>query len=282
MGGRRSSHDLACFSKILMNYAAFQELIWDYYHEHGRDLPWRHAETDGSFDPYKIMVSEIMLQQTQAARVIPKYHQFLQQFPTVQDLAKAELSQVLTAWNGLGYNRRAKFLWQAAQAIGEHFPATMEELVKLPGIGANTAGAIVAYTFNRPVVFIETNIRTVYIHHFFADGDDVHDKQLLPIVQATLDQEHPREWYWALMDYGVFIKTTVGNTARSSKHYTKQSSFVGSKRQIRGRVIRLLTGGPVSRHRLVSEIDDPRLPEVLADLEKEQLIRQVKQQYCLW
>jgi A/G-specific adenine glycosylase len=254
-------------------YEEFQEIVWEYYREQGRNLPWRHSEPDGSFDPYKIMVSEIMLQQTQAARVIPKYQEFLTLFPTVQSLAAASLADVLKAWSGLGYNRRAKFLWQAVGQIKNTFPDTLDDLVALPGVGVNTAGAILAYSFNQPVVFIETNIRSVYIHHFFEDRMDVHDTEILPIVKVTLDKEHPREWYWALMDYGVYIKNTVGNTSRNSKHYTKQSTFAGSKRQIRGQIIRLLTERPVSDEEIRNIISDTRLDEVLNDLTKEQLIR---------
>lgn len=265
-----------------MDSREFQETVWEYYRKHGRDLPWRRAEPDGSFDPYKIMVSEIMLQQTQAARVIPKYQEFLTLFPTVQSLAKAPLSDVLKTWSGLGYNRRAKFLWQASQAIKAEFPHTLEGLVALSGIGANTAGAILAYAYNQPVVFIETNIRSVFIHHFFADKTDVHDKELLPLVEAALDYEHVREWYWALMDYGVYLKATIGNTSRNSKHYAKQSTFHGSKRQIRGQVIKMLTREPLSYETLSEHVMDPRLDGVLADLMKEQLIRANDQLYRLW
>jgi A/G-specific adenine glycosylase len=264
-----------------MELREFQETVLDYYREQRRDLPWRQSEPDGSFDPYKIMVSEIMLQQTQAARVIPKYLEFITVFPTIQSLATAPLADVLKAWSGLGYNRRAKFLWQAAGQIKGTFPSSLEELVTLPGIGVNTAGAILAYSFNKPVVFIETNIRTVYIHHFFADRMEVHDKEILPILEASIDKEHPREWYWALMDYGVHIKSTIGNTARNSKHYAKQSTFVGSKRQIRGQVIRLLTKGPMSANDLRQYIVDERLSEVLNDLIKEQLVRQDSSLYRL-
>ena len=262
-------------------YREFQDTVWDYYHKHGRDLPWRHAEPDGSFDPYKIMVSEIMLQQTQAVRVIPKYHEFLALFPDISTLAKAPLSAVLTTWSGLGYNRRAKFLWQAAQQVGGPFPDTIDELVKLPGIGKNTAAAIMAYSFNTPVAFIETNIRSVYIHHFFADRTDVDDKELLELVTATIDNEHPREWFWALMDYGVYIKSTIGNTARNSKHYAKQSTFQGSKRQVRGQVIRLLTAGPMSHKELTTNIADDRLTTVLSDLVKEGLVVEDSEVYRL-
>jgi A/G-specific adenine glycosylase len=154
----------------------FLEALWEHYARVGRGaLPWRQPEGDGSFDPYKVMVSELMLQQTQVNRVIPKYTEFLQRFPTVQALSAAELGDVLRAWQGLGYNRRAKFLWQAAQQIDQlgQFPNTLQDLVKLSGIGVNTAGAILAYAFNQPAVFVETNIRTVYTHHFFEDRTDI-------------------------------------------------------------------------------------------------------------
>ncbi len=251
----------------------FRQIVWDYYLDFGRDLPWRDAEPDSSFDPYKIMVSEIMLQQTQAARVIPKYLSFIKRFPNVSVLAKAPLADVLEEWSGLGYNRRAKFLWQAAKELSGGFPEATDQLVRLPGIGVNTAGAIMVYAYNKPVVFVETNIRTVYIHHFFADRTDVSDKELIPIIEATLDQEQPREWYWALMDYGVLLKTSVGNTARNSKHYAKQSTFKGSKREIRGKVIRLLTSGTLSLKELQTHITDERLVPVIDDLVHESLVQ---------
>src|SRR5215471_3425360 len=172
-------------------YEQFCKLVFEYYQNHGRhDLPWRLPDSNGSFHPYKILVSEIMLQQTQVPRVLPKFKDFIGQFPTIQSLAQAPLKDVLVAWQGLGYNRRAKFLWQAAQAIIQDsegtVPSTESDLVKLPGIGKNTAGAISAYAFNQPAIFIETNIRTVFIHHFFKDQVDVPDKALLGLVGATL------------------------------------------------------------------------------------------------
>jgi A/G-specific adenine glycosylase len=219
--------------------SAFQELVWNYYHDFGRhDLAWRQPEPDGSFDPYKIMVSELMLQQTQVQRVITKYKEFLALFPDVASLAQAQLGDVLRVWMGLGYNRRAKFLHQSATMVmadfGSVFPTDTAQLVKLPGVGINTAGAIASYAYNQPVVFVETNIRTVIIHHFFNDHTGIADKDILKLVEQTLDHEHPREWYWALMDYGSYLKQTVGNVSRQSKTYAKQSTFAGSKRQIRG------------------------------------------------
>jgi A/G-specific adenine glycosylase len=258
----------------------FQEVVWNYYNATGRRLPWREDVT-----PYKILVSELMLQQTQVGRVIAKFEAFMQAFPTLESLAAAPLSSVLAVWSGLGYNRRAKFLHQAAQIIVTRhhleIPRTLSELTALPGIGKNTAGAILAYAYNQPVIFIETNIRSVYFYHFFNDSDVVDDKQLTELVAQTLDREHPRQWYWALMDYGTYIKQTVGNNIRQSRHYTKQSAFVGSRRQVRGKVLRLLLAGPMSISGLTESINDTRLPEVLVALEQEGFISQVDQVFAL-
>lgn len=273
-----------------MHVQPFLDEVWGYYHNHSRDLLWRHPEADGTFDPYKIMLSEIMLQQTQVGRVTQKYQEFLAVFPTLQSLAAAPLADVLRLWQGLGYNRRAKYLWQAARQItddlGEVFPNSQQELTKLPGIGLNTAGAICAYAYNQPVAFIETNIRTVFIHHFFKDRDDVHDNELTPLIKSALQivvnsHEQPREFYWAVMDYGTHLKATVGNVSRSSKHYAKQSTFKGSRRQIRGQVLRLLAAGKASSKHMEQQIADPRLPGVLQDLLSEGLIEQHGKQFGL-
>lgn len=263
----------------------FQTLVWEHYAVAGRrDLPWRQL-TKGRIDPYHVLVSELMLQQTQVPRVIPKFVQFLALFPTVHDLAAASLADVLRAWNGLGYNRRAKFLWQAAgQIVAEHnalVPAEQAALVKLPGVGPNTAGAILAYAHNQQVAFIETNIRSVYIHHFFPGKEKVADAEIVPLVAATVPTGQPREWYWALMDYGTALKQQVGNTARASKAYTKQSIFHGSRRKIRGQVIRLLTESDAEPAALMVSINDDRLPAVLEDLEKEGLIAREGLRYRL-
>jgi A/G-specific adenine glycosylase len=259
---------------------SFQEEVWEYYRHHGRhDLPWRV-----SVDPYHVMVSELMLQQTQVSRVIPKFNEFITKFPSAESLAAAPLSDVLTVWSGLGYNRRAKFLHQTAQVIADEyngeFPLAPDKLIKLPGIGRNTAGAIMAYAYNQPVAFVETNIRTVFIHHFFSNQTDVSDKEILRLVEQTMDPEHPREWYWALMDYGTFLKKSVSNIEQS-KHYTKQSKFHGSKRQIRGQVIRELTLGAKSFSELKLLIVDDRLASILNELVDEVMIQQIGERYTL-
>lgn len=261
----------------------FLEVLWGYYKENGRhDLPWRMADSGGSFDPYRIMVSELMLQQTQVSRVVPKYAMFLERYPNMRSLADAELGDVLRMWQGLGYNRRAKYLWQAAREVTVRgtFPTRLGELITLPGVGVNTAGAIMAYAYNDPTVFVETNIRTVYIHHFFADVEGVDDKQVRQLLAQIIDQEHPREFYWALMDYGSWLKTQVRNTSQS-KHYTRQTTFEGSRRQIRGQVIRELSSKSLSISQLQNRIPDARLAGVLEDLEQEGLIQKHQTAYTL-
>ena len=265
----------------------FQEIVWSYYASSGRhDLPWRQPTPKGEFDPYAIMVSEIMLQQTQVARVIPKYAQFLTLFPDIETLAKAELGAVLRAWQGLGYNRRAKYLWQAAGMVASEytgiFPRTQDMLLTLPGVGENTAGAICAYAFDQRAVFIETNIRTVYIHHFFLGQSDIADRMIREKVRETLpEDESPREWYWALMDYGTHLKQVQGNLNKLSRSYAKQSTFHGSRRQLRGAILRMLSENPAHESDLIRAFDDERLQAVLRDLTSEQLIRQSGDTYTL-
>lgn len=270
--------------------AKFRRTVWEYFDAHKRDMPWRRPGAGGVFDPYHILVSEVMLQQTQVVRVAPKYSEFLQAFPAVHDLAAAELGDVLRLWSGLGYNRRAKYLRQAAQYAVQQWdgqlPGDVTALTRMPGVGRNTAGAICAYAFDMPVVFIETNIRTVYIHHFFQDQSGVSDTDLLPLIEASLQHlQHSgrgvREWYWALMDYGTHVKSVVGNTARASKQYTKQSTFNGSVRQLRGQILRLLAEKPLALSELEGLATDDRLHSVVQALAAEGLVRQYRGKYVL-
>ncbi len=206
-------------------------------------MPWRETA-----DPYHIVVSEIMLQQTQVERVHEKYRFFVQALPEFGSLARAPLQQVLALWQGLGYNRRAIALKRTAELVVTHhggvLPASVDMLQALPGIGHATARSIAAFAFNMPVAFIETNIRRVFIHHFFGDRQEVHDAEILPLVMAALDRKSPREWYYALMDYGVALKRRVLNPNRKSAHYERQSKFEGSMRQKRGAVLRLILNYP--------------------------------------
>ncbi len=257
----------------------FREMVWDYYRDHGRDLPWRHQPM-----PYQVLVSEVMLQQTQVSRVLVKYTTWLRRFPDWKALAEAQVAEVITAWQGLGYNRRALWLQSAARAVmGEHggqLPRDPAALVKLPGIGPNTAGSIAAFAYEVPAVFVETNIRRVFIHHYeeltsspVAQGS-IADAQLRPLIEVTLDREQPREWYYALMDYGADLAKRVPNPNRRSKHYSVQSKFEGSTRQLRGEVLRRLIDGPKS----VTELDDgdERLADVLQALMREGFIHQLE------
>ena len=252
----------------------FLEQLWAYYDQDGRhDLPWRSPQPDGSFTPYHILVSELMLQQTQVNRVIQKYRPFLERFPTVTALARAELGEVLRLWQGLGYNRRAKYLWQAARAIDSlgRFPDSSAGLTALPGVGVNTAGAIQAYAFNQPALFVETNIRTVYIHHFLPKVEAISDSVIRSLLEQTIDTERPREFYWALMDYGSGLKRNI-RTNTQSKHYARQTKFEGSRRQVRGQILRALTSGSLSRAELANRIADKRLDDVLMALQGEGLV----------
>lgn len=277
----------------------FHRVLTDFYYTAGRHgMLWRRPGKNGVFDPYKILVSEMMLQQTQVDRVTGKYVEFIDRFPSVNHLAAAPLSDVLTVWNGLGYNRRAKYIHQAARLIEKEFdaafPASLEELMRIPGVGPNTAGAIMAYAYNAPVVFVETNVRTVIIHHFFAGKPSIHDAEIRTVMSALVPKNDdsemlemqgaaltPREFYWALMDYGTHLKKTVGNVNRASKHYTRQSKFEGSKRQIRGQAIKLLAEKPLSRTELARRIPDERLGDVLAVLEAEGLVKRSGSRYRL-
>lgn len=266
---------------------SFQNTVLEHYQKNGRhNLPWRKPEVDGSFDPYKILVSELMLQQTQVPRVIPKFEAFIAMYPSFEALSVAPLSDVLKQWSGLGYNRRAKFLSQTAQLVTGQYdgklPSSHTELVALPGIGHNTAGAIRAYAFNEPVVFVETNIRTVFIHHFFPDEEKVHDNALIPLIEAASPDGQTRTWYWALMDYGTHLKQTVGNASKASSSYIKQSAFQGSRRQIRGKILKLLAEGPYSKVQLAEAVVDERLDSVLADLEQEGFIERDGSHYQLY
>jgi A/G-specific adenine glycosylase len=185
-----------------------------------------------------------MLQQTQVERVIGKYSEFVKRFPTFHSLATAPTSDILHIWQGLGYNRRALLLKRCAAEILSHhngiLPSDGVVLKKLPGIGSATAAALTAFVYNSPSVLIETNIRTVYFHFFFRTKNQVHDDEIRPIIEQTLDKKNPRRWYYALMDYGAMLKRSGFNLNHKSIHYTKQSAFNGSDRQIRGKIIRMI------------------------------------------
>lgn len=260
----------------------FQKTVWNYYKTSARhNLPWRK-----NINPYHIWVSEVMLQQTQVDRVVKFFDAWMKQFPTVQKLANASQIEILKQWKGLGYNSRAIRMKQAAQAIVSdykgRFPSDYSELQKLPGIGPYTAGAISAFVYNQPIAIIETNIRRVFIHHFFQDHTDVHDEDILELVEKTLDKKNPREWYWALMDYGSFLGRTLNikgkkyNPNVQSKHYSKQSKFQGSDREIRSSILQLLlkNDNSISKIKLAKEIknlsdDSERIAKIMNQMNRE-------------
>jgi A/G-specific adenine glycosylase len=229
-------------------------MIWDFYRDYGRSMPWRDT-----ISPYYVFVSEVMLQQTQVSRVTPKFLSFVERFPGFPELAGASLADVLDEWSGLGYNRRARYLRDAAIRIRESWgelPRDPDTLATLPGIGRNTAGSIAAFAYNQPVVFIETNIRRVYIHCFFPDRSEVEDREIVPLIRRDLDLDNPREWYWALMDYGAELKKS-GNANTRSRAYKRQSRFDGSDRQIRGCILRAIRSqGQILSSEVASLADD--------------------------
>lgn len=259
----------------------FQQLIWNFYSKNKRDFAWRNSD-----NPYHILVSEIMLQQTQTHRVIDKYEEFIAAFPTFEALARATLRDVLSVWQGLGYYRRARFLHQLAQKVVTEFAGILPQdpkiLQTLPGIGPNTAGSICAFAFNQPTIFIETNIRTVFIHSFFRNEENVTDKKLLSLIAATLDYDSPREWYYALMDYGVFLKSRTTNPSRKSAHYAKQSKFEGSDRQIRARILKLIVENESLSHQdlllnIAQNVD--RVEKIIDQLLAEGFIKKINSIY---
>lgn len=258
-----------------------------FYRTQKRDLPWRRTR-----DPYKILVSEIMLQQTQVERVIPFYERFIKEFPTPKDLAKAPLSKVLLLWSGLGYNRRAKHLQEAAKilckagvsrgGVGVPFisPERGTPATHLPGVGPYTLRAVATFAYNKREVFLETNIRTVFIHYLFRSRRHldslIPDSEILPKVEEALEKSHmqPQDFYWALMDYGSYLKRQGIKLNIRSKHYTKQSKFKGSHRELRGKILRALLERPQTMDTLIDITDRAYtdVARVVASLSSEGMI----------
>ncbi|HXV26544.1 MAG TPA: A/G-specific adenine glycosylase [Candidatus Paceibacterota bacterium] len=259
--------------------AVFRRTVLAHWRRHGRhELPWRKTS-----DPYAILVSELMLQQTQVDRVIPFYRKFLKRFPSFRTLARARTANLLAAWQGLGYNRRALLLRACADAVtarhGGHLPRTYDTLVALPGIGPYTAGAVMAFAFDLPHPLIETNIRRAYLHHFFRGARDVPDAAVLDLVRAHLARTRsPRIWFSALMDYGSMLADRLpkdANPNRRSRAYVRQSRFAGSDRQVRGAILRhALAGGGVALRTLSAklDVDASRVARIAAGLEREGFI----------
>ncbi len=264
------------------NVRRFRTLVWNFYRRHGRkQLPWRPPalklrKGGTARDPYRIAVSEIMLQQTQVARVLLFYPRFIKKFPDFRALAKAPVSAVLKVWQGLGYNRRAlavkRFAETVVQKHGGKLPRNPETLEELPGIGRATAGEIAAFAFNVPVPFIETNIRRVFIHHFFPRKGRVGEEDILKWVQKTLPQKNAREWYYALIDYGSWLATQVKNPNRRHAAYRPPPKFAGSSRELRGKILKFaLKRGKISPRGAARELSVPlkKVKGVLAALQRE-------------
>lgn len=239
-------------SEIQLFQKAFQKIVYEHY-ETGcsasstkRQMPWRENHT-----PYFVLLSEIMLQQTQVSRVRGYFNNFISRWPRIQDLANATLSEILTQWQGLGYNRRGKFLHSCANEIVERhkgiIPSDTLTLKTLTGIGEYSAAAIMAFAYNAPVVVVETNIRRAIIHHFFKDEQRVEESRIREKVEAVIDENNPREWYWAFMDYGAYLSKFIENPNRKASIYKKQSQFVGSDRQIRGAIIKNIVHSNTAR-----------------------------------
>lgn len=248
-----------------MDRTRFRKTVWSYYHAHGRhDLPWRKTNS-----AYRILVSEIMLQQTQVDRVIPLYKDFIKKFPTAKKLAGAPLSEVVKAWQGLGYNRRAKMLHQAAKdSIAHGMPRTVAGFESLPGVGPYTARAVAAFAYNQDVIVIETNIRTAVIHHFFTSraadvsAPRVTDVEIATVLASVVPKGRAREWYSALMDYGASLKRAGISHNTKTQKYAKQSKFAGSLREARGAILKRLALGSASRATLTNLLGAVRRSQV--------------------
>ncbi|OQB39750.1 MAG: A/G-specific adenine glycosylase [Candidatus Latescibacteria bacterium ADurb.Bin168] len=281
--GSRLSLDRLDSGKRAAAVDGFRGLVYRAYRDFGRDLPWRHTR-----DPYEILVSEVMLQQTQVGRVAQKYHEFLRAFPVFRDLYEAPLSDVLTVWQGMGYTRRAVALKRIAERVirdcDGRLPRSPEHLQTFPGIGTATAGAICAYAYNLPTLFIETNIRRVFIHTFFGEHETVSDRQILPLVEETLDHTQPRIWYYALTDYGAALGRRLENPNRKSAGYHRQGPFEGSKRQIRSTIVRaLLARGALTlgEIELLCSGTTFGADTILRELQRDGLVQPVGDQWCV-
>jgi len=260
----------------------FQDIIYSFYNHKKRNFPFRENIT-----PYKVVVSEIMLQQTQTNRVAEKFIKFIDKFPDFKSLAQASVEELLSMWQGLGYNRRAIALKKIAERIISEFngnvPKDMDSLTSLPQIGHNTASSILSFAYNIPTYFIETNIRRVYIYFFFPGKIEIDDKEIMELVKDSVDKDNPRDWYYALMDFGTMLKKTHPELNKKSAHYRKQSKFVGSTRQVRGKVLKLLLKKPFSKREIIDKInyEEKKVIEILDALKKEGFIQEEQDRFFI-
>lgn len=287
--GLRADGHLAVWPEKALPLDAFRDRVRDQGRQHYRDLPWRNVD-----DPYAVLVSEVMLQQTQVKRVLAYWPRFLSTFPTIDALAAAASSDVLALWQGLGYNRRALALKRCADICSEKFsgllPETADELVKLPGIGPATAAGVVAFAFDRPALYLETNVRTVFLHEIFPNEDGVKDAAIGPLVGMACPDEDVRAWYYALLDYGAHLKASLPNPSRRSAHHARQTAFEGSRRQKRAELVRIVLAcgsegidpqkaaallGDAERAAGRGGISDDEVASIIADLTAEGFFRRV-------
>ncbi len=253
--------------------AELQERLLSWYSANGRDLPWRHTR-----DPYAVLVSEIMLQQTQVSRVVPKYHAWLQAYPRLEDLAAAPFDAVLRSWQGLGYNTRARRLRDCAAAAVETaadgdaaLPRTLPELLRLPGVGPYTARALLVFAYDQDVAAVDTNVRRVLTHELGL-ARDTGATDLQALAEAVLPRGRSRDWHNALMDYGALV-LTARVSGVSSRH--SQDSFVGSRRWQRSQLLQtVLTGGPqtVAHLAAVTGFSPAAVVELITLLERDGLL----------
>ena len=243
-------HTVDAAPPAMQDLAAFRTLVRERGLALYRNLPWRRTR-----DPYAIFVSEVMLQQTQVARVDGRWQRWLERFPSIDALAAASRADVLEEWQGMGYNRRALALLSAARAVSEQggrMPSDEAALRALPGVGPATAAGIRAFAFDLPGVYLETNVRAVFLHELFPGQIGVPDRELLPLVEACCPypdggfdaEDTPRSWYYALLDYGAYLKRMGENPSRRSAGHTRQSRFEGSRRQKRAELVRLMLAHP--------------------------------------
>ncbi len=243
--------------------AALQRRVFDWYAANGRDLPWRRTT-----DPYAILVSEIMLQQTQVPRVIPKYAGFLAAYPRLEDLAKAPLDEVLRLWKGLGYNNRGRRLRDCAAVVAAggrgELPRSFDGLRALPGVGPYTARAVLVFAHNDDVAAVDANVRRVLTHELGLPAG-LGDGELQRVAEGVLPHGRSRDWHNALMDYGALVLTA---RATGLAPRTRQGAFEGSRRWYRSRLLQaLLDDGPQRLDQLALALEvTPDVVAALTDL----------------
>ncbi len=256
----------------------FQKKVFSFYQKNKRDLPWRKTT-----DPYKILLSELMLQQTQVNRVILYYEKWITRWPDIHALASASLAEVLQAWMGLGYNTRAINLHKAARKIVTEFDNDVLEAMKqykeIPGVGRYTLQAVQIFSTNADLVTVDTNIRRIFIKEFNLP-EKVSDKELWKLAEKCLPIGKSRDWHNALMDYGA-LHLTSQKTGIKPK--TQQSRFEGSDRQIRARILRCLLNDTMSLSELKKtfRIEQKRLRRILDKMVTEKIIVNKNNSYQL-